>query len=202
METYKIRICFHCGAIENKMKSCGDCGTTYYCSQKCQKNDWINHKNICKGESKENKENSRYVTDHLSEAASLFIAIYTYHLYTQDNTRTANFRFVETSTNILGSHYVDIEESDQKLVTPAALLSDEDIIVSFVYFVRKGKKEPMQQVTLVVFQKKEISTIYYTDFRNRFMKADRWLLVCDADGSNPQIKFINKDKSIEILNYS
>ena len=43
--------CTHCGMMENdnvEAKVCSGCQSTFYCSRKCQKNDWQNHKKVCK----------------------------------------------------------------------------------------------------------------------------------------------------------
>lgn len=46
-EKYKD-ICLACGKKANNMKRCSGCKVSNYCSKKCQKKDWKNHKPICK----------------------------------------------------------------------------------------------------------------------------------------------------------
>ena len=42
------QICIVCEATPEKLKRCGGCGTTCYCSAECQKADWKEHKLVCK----------------------------------------------------------------------------------------------------------------------------------------------------------
>jgi len=47
-----MRRCACCRTIEadnKKLKACGKCGLTFYCSKACQSADWIYHKNHCAG---------------------------------------------------------------------------------------------------------------------------------------------------------
>lgn len=43
----KLRECGNCGKIGNMVK-CSRCLSVYYCSLDCQKNEWKQHKKICK----------------------------------------------------------------------------------------------------------------------------------------------------------
>jgi nucleoid DNA-binding protein len=50
--TTTIKICGFCSGTNNnqenrKLKKCGGCKKTYYCSVDCQSQDWIFHKKIC-----------------------------------------------------------------------------------------------------------------------------------------------------------
>merc|ERR1712098_941627 len=43
--------CANCGVLEKSEKQfqkCSRCGFVFYCSKVCQRNDWQNHKQICK----------------------------------------------------------------------------------------------------------------------------------------------------------
>jgi hypothetical protein len=43
--------CSYCGVLEETKKQfqkCSRCGFVFYCSKTCQRNDWQNHKKICK----------------------------------------------------------------------------------------------------------------------------------------------------------
>ena len=44
--------CHICGEMESdlgvRMKKCGKCKLTFYCSKKCQKKDWKYHKKLCR----------------------------------------------------------------------------------------------------------------------------------------------------------
>lgn len=71
MEVLKKKISYHCGNTDDKMQSCGNCGISYYCSLKCQKLGWTSHKNFCKGDRKENKDDYRYINDRLSGPVKL-----------------------------------------------------------------------------------------------------------------------------------
>ncbi len=42
-----LRICTICGVYEKKLMKCSRCQLVYYCSEKCQHEDWKNHKRIC-----------------------------------------------------------------------------------------------------------------------------------------------------------
>merc|ERR1712098_927740 len=49
--------CANCGILEKSEKQfqkCSRCGFVFYCSKACQKNDWLNHKQICKEIRKQN----------------------------------------------------------------------------------------------------------------------------------------------------
>jgi len=49
--------CANCGVMEKSEKQfqkCSRCGFVFYCSKACQRNDWQNHKQICKEIKKEN----------------------------------------------------------------------------------------------------------------------------------------------------
>ena len=39
--------CYTCHTYRGKMKKCGKCQQIYYCSIKCQKENWLEHKKIC-----------------------------------------------------------------------------------------------------------------------------------------------------------
>lgn len=44
--------CWHCGVYpnkDNKFRKCGYCYKVWYCSQKCQQDDWCAHKRVCQG---------------------------------------------------------------------------------------------------------------------------------------------------------
>jgi hypothetical protein len=52
--TTSIKICGFCKVSSNsgtdnnkKLKKCGGCKKTYYCSVDCQSQDWLFHKKIC-----------------------------------------------------------------------------------------------------------------------------------------------------------
>lgn len=45
MESKRITECY-CGSVKN-LKLCGECNDKVYCSKKCQKKDWKNHKGFC-----------------------------------------------------------------------------------------------------------------------------------------------------------
>ncbi|KAH8094493.1 hypothetical protein BXZ70DRAFT_947711 [Cristinia sonorae] len=38
-----------CSAIEKNLARCAGCGAAFYCSKECQKQDWPEHKSLCKG---------------------------------------------------------------------------------------------------------------------------------------------------------
>ena len=40
--------CNYCNKIDAKLKKCTRCKQAFYCSKKCQKKDWKNHKKVCK----------------------------------------------------------------------------------------------------------------------------------------------------------
>ena len=40
--------CNYCNKIDGKLKTCTRCKQAFYCSKKCQKKDWKNHKKVCK----------------------------------------------------------------------------------------------------------------------------------------------------------
>lgn len=40
--------CAYCGKIDEKVKICGGCRSSLYCSRECQTKDWPRHKEICK----------------------------------------------------------------------------------------------------------------------------------------------------------
>ena len=40
--------CSMCGILTNDLKQCGNCKKVSYCSIKCQKDDWVKHKQVCK----------------------------------------------------------------------------------------------------------------------------------------------------------
>jgi len=42
------RICHTCKKSSKQMKKCSDCKVAYYCSEKCQKEDWKSHKTECR----------------------------------------------------------------------------------------------------------------------------------------------------------
>jgi len=42
------QICMVCAEAPEKLKRCGGCGTTCYCSAECQRADWKEHKLVCK----------------------------------------------------------------------------------------------------------------------------------------------------------
>jgi len=49
--------CANCGVLEKsekQFKKCSRCGFVFYCSKACQRNDWKNHKQICKEIRKQN----------------------------------------------------------------------------------------------------------------------------------------------------
>merc|ERR1712034_174287 len=49
--------CANCGVLEKSEKQfqkCSRCGFVFYCSKACQRNDWQNHKQICKQIRKQN----------------------------------------------------------------------------------------------------------------------------------------------------
>merc|ERR1712098_572326 len=49
--------CANCGVLEKsekQFKKCSRCGFVFYCSKACQRNDWKNHKQICKKTRKQN----------------------------------------------------------------------------------------------------------------------------------------------------
>jgi hypothetical protein len=45
-----IEFCCHCGKLylRNEVMRCGKCGFPAYCSNKCQKGDWNDHRQVCK----------------------------------------------------------------------------------------------------------------------------------------------------------
>jgi hypothetical protein len=42
-----VSVCSKCGSAPEKIKSCGNCNAITYCSIKCQREDWIDHKSKC-----------------------------------------------------------------------------------------------------------------------------------------------------------
>merc|ERR1712098_6349 len=49
--------CASCGVLEKSEKEfqkCSRCGFVFYCSKACQRNDWQNHKQVCKEIRKQN----------------------------------------------------------------------------------------------------------------------------------------------------
>jgi len=42
------KTCEHCGTIGGGMSRCGGCRVVFFCSKKCQKKNWADHKAICK----------------------------------------------------------------------------------------------------------------------------------------------------------
>jgi len=49
--------CANCGVLEkseNQFQKCSRCGFVFYCSKACQRNDWQNHKQVCKEVRKQN----------------------------------------------------------------------------------------------------------------------------------------------------
>lgn len=47
-DEFSTTSCGKCGLIKKDMDKCGRCRTTHYCSQKCQRDDWKEHKKSCK----------------------------------------------------------------------------------------------------------------------------------------------------------
>ena len=45
--TLDLKTCAFCGVEKVHMKHCSGCYQARYCSRKCQKNDWLQHKLIC-----------------------------------------------------------------------------------------------------------------------------------------------------------
>ena len=41
--------CSGCGVLKAKMRKCSNCHFAYYCTEKCQRNDWSQHKLVCRG---------------------------------------------------------------------------------------------------------------------------------------------------------
>ncbi len=50
--------CLVCKTTKAKTKRCSKCVSAYYCSSKCQKEDWKNHKALCKRVASENNKTS------------------------------------------------------------------------------------------------------------------------------------------------
>lgn len=54
---FMIKSCNVC--LLPKAKKCGGCEMIRYCSSKCQKQDWPEHKELCKTKMKERKRNNK-----------------------------------------------------------------------------------------------------------------------------------------------
>jgi hypothetical protein len=50
-----VHLCEVCRIEQANMKKCSECKLVRYCSIKCQKTDWIKHKNECKVNKKSSK---------------------------------------------------------------------------------------------------------------------------------------------------
>jgi len=57
-----VESCFNCERkLKEKRKMCNDCKRTTYCSKKCQREDWLYHKVVCKESQKQENQGKQTV---------------------------------------------------------------------------------------------------------------------------------------------
>lgn len=71
-------VCHVCHKSSPTMKWCGKCRSVKYCSQECQKEDWTNHKSICKSFT-QNKTTVEYVRSFLTQKMHEFLFALAYY---------------------------------------------------------------------------------------------------------------------------
>jgi len=67
--------CMNCGKFDESTQKCSGCYHVFYCSTKCQRNDWPNHKKICKMEnsSKKSLKNKRIALQNHVDNITKFV---------------------------------------------------------------------------------------------------------------------------------
>jgi hypothetical protein len=81
----KNKVCTSCEKI-GVMKTCSRCKNIQYCSKECQKNDWVNHRKICKKVkvTKMSKEPKVYTGRELMQETKKVLNSKKIHLITHD----------------------------------------------------------------------------------------------------------------------